>query len=184
MLKRATMLLTILILPVVLAGCGLFGGAGTQISAGLQPTQLGFEVNDSGEVTIVSNNVTFTNPANAPSALVTGYSISFFDDAGTEVVVDSNLANVRGLSILIPPGYVCADAETEVCDLNSRTYVPRQSQPEPFIFVPGPIALAILDIVAPMTRAHAEITFFAVRDGVAIDWTVEVDVTYPVAGGE
>lgn len=184
MFKRATTLLTILILSVVLAGCGLLGGAGTEISAGLQPTQLGFEVNDEGEITIVSNNVTFTNPANAPSALVTGYSIRFFDDADSEIVLESNLTNVRGLSIQIPAGYVCPDAEAVSCDLNSRIPVPRQSQPEPFIFVPGPIAVAMLDAFAPMTRAHAEITFFAVRDGVAIDWTVEVDVTYPVAGGE
>lgn len=182
MLKRALLLLSLVLASAVLAGCGLLGGAGTEIAVNLQPTQLGFEVNDSGEVTIVSNNVTFTNPANAPSARVIGYSVRFFDDAGAEIVAPSDLTNVRGLAIEIPAGYSCPDAESQVCAITERTPVPTQSQPLPFIFVPGPVALAILDVVAPQTRVHAEITFMAVRDGAQIEWPVLVDVTYPVAG--
>ena len=182
MLKKATSLLVLALLPVILAGCGVLGVPAGGLGVNLQPTQLGFELDDAGTISIISNSVTFTNRANAAAALVTGYSIRFFDDADAEIVVDSDLTNVDGLAIAVPAGYSCPGGETSECGIGERIPAEQQSDPFPFIFLPSTVAQEL--VLSGATRVHAEIAFEAERGGQSLDWTVLVDVTMPVGGGE
>ncbi len=178
MFRRASLLLSLLCLPAVLTACGLFGGAGTQLSASLNPTQIGFEVSTSGEIEIISNNVTFRNPPGAAEATVTGYEIQVYDEAGSEFLgIGSELFN-HHLAIPVPAGYVCADSEVQNCSLGTRTPQATNSEPVPFVFLDGPTAIVLLD--SGLNRARAEVTFYAHRGGSAFQWTESVTVTYPV----
>lgn len=180
MLKRALSPLIFAFLSVVLAGCGLFGGAGTQLRADFAPTQIGFEVDDDGGIEIFSNSVTFVNPADAAAALITGYEIQIYNDAGSELLgIGTDLFNYH-LAIPVPAGYTCPEDDSQNCVVGTRIPQQTTSEPKSFVFLDGQTALFILG--SGLTRARAEITFYADQGGRPIHWTESVTVTYPVGG--
>lgn len=178
MFKRALLLLSLVFLPAVLSACGLFGTAGAQLSAGFNPTQIGFEVDDTGGIEIISNNVTFRNPPGAPVATITGYEIQVYDEAGSEFLgIGSELFN-HHLAIEVPAGYACPDGESQNCELATRIPQATASEAVPFVFLDGPTAIVLLD--SGLNRARAEVTFYADAGGAPYEWTESVTVTYPV----
>lgn len=178
---RKAALLTLVALPMVLSGCSIFGGVNAQLSAHIAPTQLGFEVTDDGLV-FATPNVTFTNPANAAQALITDYEVRFFNSSGAPFPDVNNAVYSEHVSIVVPPGYVCADdvVDLAACPLNSRILQVSQSEPEPFVMVPGPVGTVM--VANELTVVRAEVTFFAQSGGQDVEWTGDVTVIYPVAG--
>lgn len=178
MFRRALLVLSVVCLPAVLTACGLFGTAGTQLTAGFNPTQIGFEVSTTGEIEIIANNVSFRNPAGAAVATVTGYEIQVYDEAGSEFLgIGSELFN-HHLNIEVPAGFICPDGESQNCGLEERTPQSMASEPVPFVFLDGPTAIVLLD--SGLNRLRAEVTFYAHRAGTPFEWTESVTVTYPV----
>ncbi len=177
---RASMLLSLVAVPVLLTGCGLFGGAGNDLRADLSPTQIGFEVDDSGAIEIFSNNVTFRNPPGAAAATVTGYEIQIYDESGAEYLgIGTDLHNFH-LAIDVPAGYSCPDGESQACGLSERIPQSMASETQPFVFLDGVSAIELL--ASGRNRARAEITFYADQGGATLEWTESVTVTYPVGG--
>jgi|GEM_PF-4950381 len=180
MFRRAS-LLTILALPLLLAGCGMFEG-GQPLRAHIEPTQLGFEITDNG-LEFDIPNVTFTNRANAPQAEITGYEVRFYGDSGAPFPdVANNLYNDGHISVLVPAGYSCPEEDQTWCSLTERRYEPRQSEPMPFVMVPGTVGTEI--VAHDLTRIRAVVTFFAEQAGSNVEWSGEITVTYPVRDAE
>lgn len=179
MFKRAA-LLGIIALPTLLTGCGIFGGIGSNLNANLNPTNLGFEVDDQGEIVIAANAVTFVNRAGAAEALITGYEIRFYNDGGTELIgIGSELYN-HHQAIIVPAGVICEveDLPLASCPLAQRHRTTQQSEEHTFTFVPADIATEML--TRSLTRVQAEITFYAEQGGSPTEWSQGTTVTYPV----
>lgn len=184
MLRKAA-LPVLLVLPFLLAGCGMLD-AGPRLSASISPTTLGFEITDQG-LEFATPNVTFTNSANAPAARITGYEVRFYGDGGSPFPdVSNSIYNYRLVNVSVPAGYMCPDADEEsgieYCGLGERIPWERDSEPVPFIMVPGTVGMEIVE--RELTSVRAVVTFFADQAGRRVTWDGEISVTYPVRDEE
>lgn len=180
MFKRAA-LPVILALPLLLAGCGMLD-TGPQLRAHISPTVLGFEITPEGLVFALPN-VTFTNSPNAPAARITGYEVRFYGDGGSPFPdVSNSLYNLGHLNVSVPAGYICPDEDEErefdYCNLEQRIAWARDSEPEPFVMVPGTVGTEI--VARDLTSVRATVTFFAEQAGREVVWDGELSVSYPV----
>lgn len=178
MLKRPSVILTLIAAALLLSACGQSGSSGG-LRANLEPTNLGFEVDNSGEITVVANNVTFVNPAGAAEALVIGYQVEYFADDGELLIAhqDSDLYSGHQ-AIIVPAGFHCGDGESQDCDLTERIGARMQSEPHSFILVPATVTRVILS--ENLTRVRAVLTFEALQGNRTVVVTEAVTVTYPV----
>jgi hypothetical protein len=165
-------------LAIILSGCGLFGGADVALRADLQPTTLGFEVDDSGEITIVANSVQFRNPPNGAEATITGYTVEVFSEAGGELLGSGSDIFSDNLAIRVPAGFTCR-VEGAFCAPADRIPAATYSEPQPIIMVAGPIASHI--VLNSLVRARAEVTFTADWGIRTVTFSQDVAITYPVA---
>jgi len=178
MFKRPSVILTLIAAALLLSACGQSGSSGG-LRANLDPTNLGFEVDNSGEITVIANNIDFVNPAGAPEALVTGYRVEYYADDGEPLIThqESDLHS-RHQAVIVPAGFHCGDGESQSCDLGERVAARMQSEPKSFILLPATVALHILE--NDLTRVAATVTFEATQGGRAVEWQQPVTVTYPV----
>lgn len=81
--------------------------AQAQLSFTMQPSgNLGYEVDDQGQITIETRNLVFRNPAGAHGLTLTGYRLEFFDEFDAPVLPNDNV-QVGSLSVFVPPGLRC-----------------------------------------------------------------------------
>lgn len=169
------------LLAIFLTGCGVLGGPTPTLRADISPTVPGFEVDDSGDIIIVANNIQFTNAPNGAEAMITGYSVSVYNSAGESLLGPGSQIYSDFQAIPVPPGYRCADGEDD-CDVGERIPVnDASSEPRPFILTAGPVASHV--VLSGQVTARAEITFYA--DWGArrnYSWTGSTTITYPVGG--
>lgn len=89
-----------------LAGCSENVEPG-QLSFTMQPSgNLGYEVDDQGQITIETRNLAFRNPAGAHGLTLTGYRLEFFDEFDEPVLLNDNV-QIGSLSVFVPPGLRC-----------------------------------------------------------------------------
>lgn len=170
-------------IALLMVGCSQLSPAAFDVSAGFNPTALGFEVDDEGGgIEVAAHTVTFVSGPGSVGAVVTGYEAQYVDSAGVPIVDGSaGLVGEDFLGHVVPPGYVCA--ETVPCTvLASDVSVQRQvSEPlENVITLPGVVAIEIVNRNA--VAARAEGAFFLTTDnGRDVELPFVVPVTYPVA---
>lgn len=180
MLNRPAPLLSLAIVVLLLAACGL-SDSPRGLKANLEPTNLGFEVDSSGRITVVANNVTFMNSPGASPVVITGYRVRFLtDDEGDSPLINYQETDLYSdhLAIPVPPGYRCPDEDRTDCDMWERIPVSAQSEPSSFILLPHTIAEYIL--MNDVTRVRTAITFRAEQGRTEWEWTQEVTATMPV----
>lgn len=156
----------------------MFASQSGGLRAHIEPTQLGFEVNDSGEIQIVANNISFFNRAGMTEAFVTGYQVDIVNADGDPYPgLERPIYNLDGLGGRVPAGFVCPDAESSSCPLQG---VPQevQSEPIPFILVHAGVPVEML--LNGDYMMDAVITFYAERGRTAFTFQTSISVTYPV----
>jgi hypothetical protein len=123
---------------------------------------LGYEVDDSGMITIASRSMRFRNSAGEHGVTITGYHIEFFDSGGMPINGGDN-AQDGSVSIFVPPGILC-DAPDEVygCELGAPgwRFAPGIEVISPQSYQLLPVAVAISHIMAGQPIGwFAEISF-------------------------
>lgn len=181
-------------MALLLAGCetagvpGIPGLDGFSAQVGFTPTSVGFEVDQEGAVTIPSQALTFVSEAGSPSAVVTGFDVTYYRRDGTTplfaTVAESTFTNRDALAHPIPAGIACATSVPCRPDSPDAVFTPGVSEAlSPVITLPGEVALEYLAL--GQGAGVAAFTFYvttATGRDVEID-DVRVQVTYPVGGG-
>lgn len=173
-----------LLLTAALTGCGLFGGAGNDISVHIQPTTLSFtytysfeeeadgSISESKSAEITTSTVTFRNSAGGAEAVVTGYEVRYVDEDGTAIQGGAfDFENEGVFSIEIPRGYVCADEVSECLGAGTPQIV--SSEPESVNLLNHQLALFM---VPTFPKVFAEIDFSINQNGVGSVYTQRVSV--------
>lgn len=187
-------ILALAAMALLLAGCetagvpGIPGLDGFSARVGFNPTSVGFEVDETGAVTITSHALTFVSEAGSPSAVVTGFDVTYYRQNGTTplfaTAAASTFTNRDALAHPIPAGISCATSVPCRPDSGDAVYTPAVSEPlSPVITLPGEVALEY--VAVGQGAGVAEFTFYvttATGRDVEID-DVRVQVTYPVGGG-
>lgn len=161
-MKRALVRWAALVgLVAVLAACTTTAGpAGLQFSLGESGT-LGYEVDDSGAITITSRLMRFQSSAGEVGRTLTRYRIAFFDGAGAAVNGGDNV-QFGSMSLFVPPGIQCAAPDAVLgCTLGSegaRFAVGPQVSSQAYNLMPADIAQQHLLAGSPVGW-HALIRF-------------------------
>lgn len=78
-----------------------------RLSFTMQPSgNLGYEVDDQGQITIETRNLVFRNAPGAHGLQLTSYRIEFYDENDEPVLVGDNV-QLGSLSVFVPPGLRC-----------------------------------------------------------------------------
>lgn len=202
-------------LGLLLSACGLSTEVDAfEAEAGFQPTSLGFEVDDEGQIEITSHVVTFQVAPGSVGGVVTGYDVAYFDNEGEpfigavdeenpQEVEDHEFTNRDSLAARLPPGRTCTGSGEQPpsvpCLASSPDVTYQWVTADPVsnvVTLPGLVATELLSRVDidPETgqlageeiSGHAEFTFYVRTDNGRLVTlpTHRVGFTYPVAGGE
>ncbi|MEX2543399.1 MAG: hypothetical protein WD314_16455 [Trueperaceae bacterium] len=170
MKRRAVFVPIILLIGVLLSGCGLLTLTSQRMQVALEPTgNLGYTVDTSGVITIQQNAIRFRNSAGANGVYLTGFQIAYFDSAGNEQSpsVVGNLPE-QTMSLFVPPGIQCAEPDAvRGCTILSDGAViapgPEVVTTETYMLLTGGIAERHIDEAVVTgyfpTDWYAEITF-------------------------
>lgn len=137
----------------------------------LEPSQLGYEVDDQGKVTVVGNNAYVQVAPGAPGGYLERYEYVVLDDSGNEVFAGASLGS-GFVGVEIPEG-------REVSQDGQVQYLSKKS--EPFRFsLDGRVAVEHLNQGAPLNW-HAQVTWFArTLNGGEVSWTQEYQIKNPL----
>lgn len=186
-------ILALAAMALLLAGCetagvpGIPGLDGFSAQAGFSPSSVGFEVDDEGTLTITSHAVTFVSKEGSPSAVATGFDVTYYRQNGTTplfaTVAASTFINRGALAHQIPAGITCATSVPCRPDSSDAVFTPGVSEPlSPVITLPGEVALEYLAV--GQGAGVAAFTFYVITaTGREVEIDVPVQVTYPVGGG-
>lgn len=178
------------IVATLLSACSFSLLPTRDITAGFEPSALGFEIDDSGKITVASHVVTFSARHGSIGATIEGYYIEFFDkDDNPKLAGDAILYASGALNVDVKPGLSCdegASDESYRCTINDTNVK----------FVTGPsVTIAnFISLDAPMVEAilannqngdYAHVVFYGTDDLNRFFETQpqEVALVVPVAGG-
>ncbi len=156
------------------------------ITAGFQPTVLGFEAQDDGTIVITSHVVTFTARAGSIGARINGYDVEYFDPAGNVILPgDGTLFSSGSLNASVPPGIVCPEDAT-VCTINTPGVEWANVDSDPisnFFTLPADVAIEVL-----RNRYVGARAIFHFRATTDLNQEIEIDtdpiaIQFPVKGG-
>lgn len=178
------LLVTTLLIGLVglLTSCGGPSEHSGTLRADFNPTMLGFEVDDSGKITIIANTVIFRNQAGAPPATVTGYEVRVYNNDGEELLGEGTDLFSGQLGITVPAGYKCSNPDVTSCDILERVNADSSSEERSFILVAAPFAGHILE--NNLVRLTAEVTFYARQRNQPVEFTEFISITWPVGGAD
>lgn len=168
---------------LALSSCSMFLPPQTRMSFGLLPTnELGYEVDETGKITVTTRTMVFSNPAGMPATNITGYRIAYYSAAGT--LVGQTSSTPQSLSIFVPAGFRCSTPDPlEGCNLQSDGARP----------APGPDAtstaladqllsadIALQHVAAGMPAGwYADITFFGYSSAGEFQETYRLYIVVP-----
>lgn len=182
-------LIPMVALVLLLAGCGrLIVVPSLDIVPGFEPTALGFEVRD-GEVAVASHIITFTAMPGSLGAIIEGYRIVYYDNAGAPINGDDSTFYGRdSLGIYVPSGVTCTQRE------NNPNHHCRPGD-EGFDYAPSSVSRPnVITLDSPVVESYllenrvgdrAEV-FFNGRDSNGRSFVIgpfEIAVAVPVTSG-
>lgn len=95
---------------LTLAACSTTPVGTSTVMFGMSPvSDLGYEVDDSGAITIEARNLQFRNYAGMPMAYITGYRIEYYNTANARV--GQTPAVPQSLNLIVPPGFQCDEPD-------------------------------------------------------------------------
>lgn len=112
MKRKAVFVPIILLIGVLLGGCGLLSVSSQRMQFTLDPSgTLGYEA--AGAITIQTRNMKFRNAAGASALQLTGYNVYYFDSDGNEI--EPSAADAGGsLNLFVPAGIRCDEPDEEL----------------------------------------------------------------------
>lgn len=170
-------------LALALSACATFSPPDARLLFGMSPTnELGYEVDNSGAITIESRILTFRNPAGMAQATVTGYSVQFRDQAG--VLIGQTSTTPQSLNIVVPAGFVCTTPDPLVgCSPMSEGARPAPGIPAVSEQMQSQLlnaGIAEMHITAGFpTGWYADLTFYGHRGGVEFREVYRVNIVAP-----
>ncbi|AEV15547.1 hypothetical protein TCCBUS3UF1_4990 [Thermus sp. CCB_US3_UF1] len=138
----------------------------------LEPTQLGYEVDDQGRIIVVGNNAYVQAAPGAPGGYLERYEYLVVDDSGNEVFSGSSLGS-GFVGVEVPPGREEANGQV--------TYAYKQSRPFSFS-LDGRVALEHLNQNAPLNWRYQVTWYLTTANGRTVTWLQEYQVKYPLRG--
>lgn len=139
----------------------------------LEPSQLGYEVDDQGKITIVGNNAYVQVAPGAPGGYLERYEYVVVDDSGSEVFAGSSLGSGLGsgfVAVEVPEG-------REVSQDGQVRYLSKKSDPFRFS-LDGRVAAEHLNQGAPLNWRVQVTWFVRTFNDNEISWTQEYQIKY------
>lgn len=164
---------------LLLSACGqnVISGASYDFDVSLDPSPLGFWVDDQGKITVPGHILTFRSKAGHVGAVIEGYEIEYLDASGSALFPGDTISHSKGsLNFRVPPGFLCPIAEgvnSEVaeaeCTINTPGVIIAQGeavQTTATFMLSADIAYQIIDRyrVGGAVGARAEVTFYGTDD--------------------
>lgn len=169
MKRLLTRLVAAALLVGLLAACSA-PPTQTHVNVRLEPTaNLGYEVDDKGKITVDARNARFSTPAGASAVTLTGYQVSYYDEAGNFLAGAGTEFNA--ISVFVPAGFSCTEPDERLgCTTTSPGAVagPGQETPD------DGLAMQLLNI--DVIAEH-------IRQGQPSGWVAEVAFTGTGANG-
>lgn len=138
----------------------------------LQPTQLGYQVDDQGKITVVGNNAYVQVAPGAPGGYLERYEYTVVDDSGNEVFAGSSLGS----------GFVGVEVPAGREEIGGQVvYTSKQSQPFTFS-LDGKVAREHLTQDAPLNWRYLVTWYVTTHNGKEVSWVAEYQVKYPLSG--
>lgn len=131
----------------------------------LEPSQLGYKVDDQGKITIVGNNAYVQVAPGAPGGHLERYEYVVVDDSGSEVSLGSG-----SVAVEVPEG-------REVSQDGQVRYLSKKSAPFRFS-LDGRVAAEHLNQGAPLNWRVQVTWFVRTFNGNEISWTQEYQIKY------
>ena len=166
MMRKAVLVTITLIAALVLAACSAPELSDYELNFELGESHtLGYEVDDSGKITIEERIMTFRNAPGAKPMTITGYEVSYYDGNGTEISTKST-ADQQPFSraIFVPAGLTCDAPDPEggcsILDAGARV------GPSPLVQAPHagnllPVEIAEMHLMMSMTNPTAAVKWSA-----------------------
>lgn len=178
------------VVATLLSACSFSLLPTRDITAGFEPTALGFEIDDSGKVTVAPLTVTFSARHGSIGATIEGYRIEFFDkDDNPKLAGDTTLFASGALNVDVKPGLSCDEGAANdsyrctVNDTGVRFVTGPSVSVSNFISLDEPILAAI--VASNQNGDYAHVVFYGTDDLNRFFETQpqEVALVVPVAGG-
>jgi hypothetical protein len=163
MRRTLTLIAGAVVLTLTLAACTTaITSARLQFSLSASGN-LGYEIDDDGNVTIASRNLRFRNVAGAYGVTLTEYTIAYFDTDGIPLALDVNV-QTNTLSIFVPAGIQCTTPDPATgCQVGDPGWRfgpgPEVVSEQGYQLLPGAVAVA-----------HA-------LGGMSLGWYAEIEFT-------
>nr|WP_279164932.1 hypothetical protein [Thermus scotoductus] len=172
---RGMRLLVGLVGALALSACSdvIFKPAFQSYQVYLEPAQLGYEVDQKGQIIIVVNKAYVQVAPGAPEGFLESYEYTVLDDAGNEVFPGESLGSGT-VGIRIPPGRK---------EVGGGNFVYETTKSDPFTFsLDGRVAQEHLAQGAPLNWRY-QVTWHArTSNGKEISWVQEYQIKYPLRG--
>lgn len=137
----------------------------------LEPSQLGYEADEQGKITIVGNNAYVQVAPGAPGGYLERYEYVVVDDSGNEVFAGSSLGS-GFVAVEVPEG-------REVSQDGQVRYLSKKSDPFRFS-LDGRVAAEHLNQGAPLNWRVQVTWFVRTFNDNEISWTQEYQIKYPL----
>jgi len=184
-MKKTGAIALLALLVAILAGCGLNvpTGQGQYYWVELQPSQWGFEVDNSGMIKIAQNAAQVLVAPGAPAAVLEKVEVAYYDGEGN-LLFEDDAGYSGSLPVAIPEGIICTGSDT-VCTKDSSNWEYGWAKSEKFTFsMQGKVAISMLDEAAagnPTLGWHAHVVFHAhTLTNVPISWQQDINIIYPL----
>lgn len=128
-MKRLVLRLTVVaMLMALLAACSV-GGAGERITVSmLTSSNLGYEVDDEGTITVTERSLVFRTTPGSPAAVIDGVQAAYFD--ASHNLVGEWTGEANSLGVLVPAGFTCTTPHPDLgCTATSAGARPALGQP-------------------------------------------------------
>lgn len=127
MKRLLTQVILTALVAALLAACSN-PGAGERLTVRLDSTgNLGYEIDDSGKITVTTRSLVFRNAPGEPVAAINGVRARYYDAAGR--LLEQWETATNSLSIVVPAGFGCADPDPVMgCTMLSAGAYPAYSE--------------------------------------------------------
>ena len=163
----------LVVLSSLNACSGGFSASSFGFDVALSPSPLGYEVDDTGLITIPSHTMTFNSTAGSVGATIEGYTITYLDASGNNLFPGDSEQRSRGsLNVRVPPGIQCPPLEGTVidgCTVNTPGTIFARGEPASSastVLLAGDIAQQHFELyqIGGAVGATANITFYGTDD--------------------
>ncbi|MFC0595605.1 hypothetical protein ACFFFP_05425 [Thermus composti] len=166
---RKQSLLLFLGLVLTLAACSTDVFLQQPYRVRLEPAQLGYEVDDQGNITVVPNTAYVEVAPGAPGGYLERYEYLVVDDSGNEVAPGSSLGS-GFVGVRVPPGYEEVEGQKRFVSTTSDHFT---------FSLDGQVAESHLQQGSPLNWRYQVTWYVTTSNGNTVSWTQEYQIQSP-----